>query len=323
MLQPRRSSVLSACLPSGFASLLALSVGAVVAFGCDAGDSSNDLGAGGAAATLGGSPATSGGSPVTSGGAPATSGGSTAAQAGSGFIITSTEGMGRSTDRYAKTAVRRNGVDYYFLANGWGPNFTSHTVSWTGTSFTVEAMQGSRGNNYEPASYPTMFCGAYSTDRSGACGLPKAIGAISSLRTGWRWKANGNTGQYNAAYDIWLSNTDAIGGHSAFLMVWLRDPPGQQPAGAIKANNLTVANVPGAWNLWAGTVSGKPCISYVRAEGQDSPELEFNVMDFVRDVPTRGVAMPGTTVLSVAVGFEIWQGPVTNLVSEDFYVSVQ
>jgi hypothetical protein len=214
-------------------------------------------------------------------------------------------------------------VNYYFMANGWGPGFGSQSVSWNGTAFTVTSMQGNEGPMWEPASYPTMFCGSYSDSSSGACGLPKALNEISSLRTGWRWKPNGNSGEYNAAYDIWLSSSTAVSGHSAFLMVWLREPPGQQPAGSRKTQGITVANVPGAWDVWDGNVGGKRCISYVRPEGQDTLELEFDVMDFVRDVPTRSLSLPGTHVLSVAVGFEIWNGPISNLVSEDFYVDVK
>ena len=176
---------------------------------------------------------------------------------------------------------------------------------------------------YEPASYPTVFCGVYSDSRSGPCGLPKAIASIGSLRTGWRWNANGNAGQYNAAYDIWLSTDGDINGHSSFLMVWLRDPPGQQPAGQRKLTDVTVTNAPGTWDVWAGAVGGKPCVSYVRRDGHDSPELEIDAMDFVRDTQARQIALPGSTVLSVAVGFEIWAGPVTALKSDDFYVQVE
>jgi hypothetical protein len=224
-------------------------------------------------------------------------------------------------DRYAKAFTTRDGANYFFMANGWGPRFQSHTVSWQGSAFTVVSMQGMQGPMYEPASYPTTFCGHYSDSKSGACGLPKALTGIASLRTGWRWQPNGNAGQYNAAYDVWLSTNDSIAGHSSFLMVWLRDPPGQQPAGSIKHSNLSVANVPGTWNLWSGNVGARPCVSYVRAEGQDSHELEFDMMDFVRDAATRSIALPGSHILSVAVGFEIWNGPISNLVSEDFYVS--
>lgn len=232
-------------------------------------------------------------------------------------------GNGSSSDRWTKSEVTRDDLSYFFMANGWGPGFESQTVSWNGTSFSVESMLGKRGPQYEPASYPTVFCGAYSDSRSGACGLPKALSDIQSLRTGWRWSANGNTSQYNAAYDIWLSNTADIGGHSAFLMVWLRDPPGQQPAGRRELSDVAVTNAPGTWNIWAGNVGGKPCVSYVRTEGVDSPELEIDVMDFVRDAASRKIALPGTTVLSVAVGFEIWSGPITKLETNDFYVHVQ
>ena len=84
-----------------------------------------------------------------------------------------------------------------------------------------------------------------------------------------------------------------------------------------------MANAPGTWNVWSGNVGGKPCISYARAEGKDSPELEVDVMDFIRDVPTRNLELPGSTVLSVAVGFEIWNGPISDLQSQDFYVQVE
>lgn len=232
-------------------------------------------------------------------------------------------GSGTTSEQYLKSDVKRNDVNYYFMANGWGPGFESQTITWNGTSFTVDRMQGTRGPNYEPASYPTVFCGVYSNARSGECGLPKAIADIQSLRTGWSWSANGNNSSYNAAYDIWLSNTADISGFSGYLMVWLRDPTGAQPAGTRKISEVEVTNAPGRWNIWAGMVNGAPIVNYVRAEGYDSPALEIDVMDFVRDLKARQLTLPGSTILSVAVGFEIWSGPVTDLKSNDFYVQVQ
>lgn len=230
-------------------------------------------------------------------------------------------GSGMSADRYAKGNVTRDGDNYFFMANGWGPAFESQTVSWNGTSFIVETMSGAVGPNYEPATYPTVFCGRYSSEVSQECGLPAPLSAIESLRTGWRWAPNGNVGQYNAAYDIWMAKDD--GSFGGFVMVWLREPEGQQPAGGLSESDVTVANVPGTWDIWSGVVyETVPIVNWVRNQGEDSTELEFDVMDFVRDAELRGYELPGTQINAVAVGFEIWQGPIANLESQDFYIDV-
>jgi hypothetical protein len=322
----------------------------------DGDDSTNSGGSGnGAAPATGGTDTSSGGSGATggsdnsSGGSGAT-GGDTGAQGGAGagqgagatagtaagaaglpgaagatsggLGNAMQSGMGSSSERYATEMVTRNDLPYILITNGWGPGFQSHTVSWDGTSFTVEAMEGMRGSSGQPASYPSVFCGHYSVQQVPDCGLPRALDQIKSLKTGWRWSANGNTGPYNAAYDIWLGTDTGFG---MYLMVWLRDPPTEQPAGSPDPANqgITVANAPGVWNIWSGTVNNRPIINWVRAEGSDSSEIEFDVMDFIRDAQTRGLTITGTQVNAVAVGFEIWQGPVTNLKSEDFYVDVK
>ena len=232
-------------------------------------------------------------------------------------------GSGSTDEQYTKADVVRDGVNYYFMANGWGPNFQSHSISWNGTSFKVENMLGSEGDNYEPASYPTMFCGAYSDSVSKACGLPAPIDQINSLQTGWSWRGNGSDGEYNAAYDIWLGNGTTTDTLSAYLMVWYRDPVGQQPGGTRTVLGAEVANVPGLWNIWTGTVFNRPYLAYVRAEGADTLAMEFDVMDFVRDAKARELPLPGTQLLSVAVGFEIWNGPVNNLETVDFFVDAK
>jgi hypothetical protein len=260
-----------------------------------------------------------GGSTSTDGGG--AGGGAGGFFGGTGFgNPTQTGGGVTIEDQYGRVLVTRNGVSYTFIANGWGPNWESHAIAVRGTSFNVVSTEGTQGPNYEPASYPAVFCGRYANITSGACGLPRAIAETASLRTGWIWHANGNGGEYNAAWDIWLANGTAF---SSYLMVWLRDPPGQQPAGTVRAFNVTVANVPLTWNVWQGTVNGAPYIAYALAEGQDASQLEFDVLDFVRDVPGRGLTLPGSHVLAVAIGFEIWNGPITNLMTEDFYVDVK
>lgn len=230
-------------------------------------------------------------------------------------------GAGQSTAQYQTVSVSRAGLDYVLITNGWGPEFKSHNISWTGTSFTVNNMEGNQGSNFEPASYPTTFCGKYSVPEVGNCGLPAAVDTIASLQTGWSWScAPENLGRYNAAWDIWLGDGTQL---QSYLMLWLRDPPGAQPAGRLVAGNVIVAGLPGAWDIWNGTVNNRPITNYVHREGTNITALEFDIMSLIRDMDTRAISHPGTVINSVAVGFEIWQGPVTGLTSDDFYVDVK
>ncbi len=230
-------------------------------------------------------------------------------------------GSGSTTEQYTKADVTRNGVNYRFMANGWGPGWMSHSIAWSGTSFTIETLEGSEGADYEPAAYPTVFCGNYSREQSGACGLPADIDSLASLRTGWWWDPHGNDGEYNAAYDVWLG--DSNGTFIGYFMVWYRLPAGQFPAGERK-EGVTVGDIPGTWGIYEGTVwDGRPIINYVRARHADTHALEFDLLDFFRDAESRGYVVPGTRILAVAVGFEIWNGPVSNLETKDFYVDVQ
>jgi hypothetical protein len=105
-------------------------------------------------------------------------------------------------------------------------------------------------------------------------------------------------------------------------MVWLRDPPSRQPAGSSTMSGVTVAGVPGTWNVRYGTVNNSPIVNYMRPQGQDACAFEFNVMDFVNDAQGRGLNLPGDTVRAVAVGFEFWTGPFANVASQDFYVKL-
>ena len=175
-----------------------------------------------------------------------------------------------------------------------------------------------------PIGYPATYCGQYSESAAhGNCGLPAAYATIDKLWTGWKW-GSGDTGQYNAAWDIWLGSSSTF---QSYLMVWLRDPRGRQPAGNMTMSGVTVAGVPGTWNIRYGTVNSSPIVNYVRPEGQDACEFEFNVMDFINDAKSRSATtpalmLPGDTVRAIAVGFEFWTGPFTNVSSDDFYIKL-
>ena len=241
-----------------------------------------------------------------------------------GFGTPTQTGTGNSTVKYASGDVTRDGGTYRFITNWWGQGWASSAVTWNGTSFTVQSAAGTSTPDGTPIGYPTTYCGRYSeTAGHGDCGLPAAYSTIDKLWTGWKWHS-ADTGQYNAAWDIWLGTASAF---QSYLMVWLRDPSGRQPAGNNVINNVTVADVPGTWMIRYGTVNSRPIVNYVRVEGQDACEFEFNVMDFINDAQSRaastsGLTLPGDTVRAVAVGFEFWTGPFANVVSDDFYVKL-
>jgi Glycosyl hydrolase family 12 len=317
----------------------------VIAFGgCGSSSPSTASGSGGNPSTgTGGTSSTStGGTTATAtGGTTATSTGGTSAtgtggtSSGScavgattgapGFGSPSQGGQGQSSAKYFGTDVTRDGSTYRFITNWWGTGWGTADVSYNGTSFTVTSATGTSTPDGTPIGYPATYCGQYSENAAhGNCGLPVAYSSIDKLWTGWKWSAPASSGQHNAAWDIWLGTASAF---QSYLMVWLRDPPGRQPAGNTVIANVTVANEPGTWNIRYGTVNSKPIVNYVRTEGQDACELEFNVMDFVNDAQARSattnsLTLPGDTVRAIAVGFELWTGPFSNVASQDFYVKL-
>jgi len=253
------------------------------------------------------------------GGAPAGTGGSCLDDGGEQLVQGSVNGSDDAA-RYGSANVQRGDTFYRLIANGWGDSFGNHNISWTGTQMSVNSFSGSVGANFSPAGYPTIYLGDYSnTGKSNNAPLPKAISAITSLNTGVRWSHPADSGQYNVAYDIWLSNN---GNHSGFFMVWLRDPPGQQPAGSKREEGFSIPGIPGVWEIWSGTVLGLPIINCVAPEGTKLNELSFDVMTFSNDAIAKGYPIPGSEVMSVAIGFEIWEGPLSNLKIEDFCVEV-
>ena len=241
-----------------------------------------------------------------------------------GFGTPTQGGMGSSAAKYFGADVTRDGVGYRFITNWWGTGWTGANVSYNGNSFTVASAMGTSMPEGTPIGYPTTYCGRYSESGGfGNCGLPAAYSTINTLWTGWKW-SSAQRGQYNAAWDVWLGTAAQF---QSYLMVWLRDPPGRQPAGNAVINNITVANVPGTWSIRYGSVNSRPIVNYMRLEGQDACEFEFNVMDFINDAQMRaattpGLTLPGDTVRAVAVGFEFWTGPFADVRSEDFYVKL-
>jgi hypothetical protein len=231
---------------------------------------------------------------------------------------------GQTTMQYHGVDVLRDGKNYRMITNGWGTGWDNHDISWLGTSLSINTYAGSRQDNGAPAGYPSVFCGRYS-DTSMDCGLPMPLSSVTALNTAVSWTHPTGDGTYNVAYDVWLG--DGMGGGfrslQSYFMVWLKDPADESPAGSLQEEGVTVANAPGVWNIIAGEVNGLPIVNYVRAEGDELDAMAFDIMDFIRDGQTRNLQFPGNDLLAVAIGFEIWSGPVTGLKLEDFCLDIQ
>ncbi|HEX7476497.1 MAG TPA: hypothetical protein VF331_01695 [Polyangiales bacterium] len=233
-------------------------------------------------------------------------------------------GSGMITDGTGSAQVTRDGRNYVVQNNVWGAN-AAQTLSYNGPSFEVKAQSGNNGGGGQPVSYPSAFIGSnYGRGTSGS-NLPKQVSAIQSVQTGFSHNADGAiSGQYNATYDVWFS-TNAGGDTQApsggYLMVWLFDPSNEQPMGSVVQAGATVAGMPGTWDVWQGTNSGKPCISYVRTQPTTSIEFDLNL--FIKDATTRPSApiQSNWYLSNVFAGFEIWSGGV-GLKCNAFYAIV-
>jgi len=235
----------------------------------------------------------------------------------------SATGQGTLSGQYDTAHVTCSGQDYIVQNNAWGST-AGQTISYgTGTKFKVTVQKGV-GAGGAPASYPSIFVGSNGGRSSAGSGLPKAVSALGTVQTSWSWAANGASGAYNAAYDVWFSSGSGGDGSSSspsggYLMVWLYKPTGNQPIGSSIAST-TVAGK--NWNVWYGNNSsnGKPCVSYVAQQNLNS--LSFDLNMFIKDAVTRGYVQNSWSLTNVFSGFEIWSGGI-GLETTDFAVSVK
>jgi hypothetical protein len=91
--------------------------------------------------------------------------------------------------------------------------------------------------------------------------------------------------------------------------------------GSPMKKGITVAGVPGTWDVWIGPNGTRPCISYVST--QDLKSFSFDLNLFIQDA----VQNQPNTILSswyltnIFTGFEIWRGAL-NVQSTSFCAQV-
>lgn len=228
---------------------------------------------------------------------------------------------GSGCDNYHTARVGADGQEYVLINNVWHPQAAAQQqcIEYNGTSFTITS-QGGTSNDDMPMSFPAVILGRKAEHVTTGGGLPIQVSAVQSIETGFKIKAAGISGTFNAAYDIWIdANKDYNGnGPNYFLMLWPWTQGNIQPAGSITAN-VTIEGV--KWNVWTGGV-GQGNGKYIAYQAANTESLHVDLKPFLDDaVASHG--LPATSyVLNVQAGFEIWSGGV-GLKSEYFYANVK
>lgn len=237
---------------------------------------------------------------------------------------------GTLSGRYGTYAATVGDKGYFLQVNEWGAS-SKQSMSYGGDYFfKMTDQQASVSTSGAPAGYPSMFIGANSKHTTANSGLPKRVGDLGKVLTTWNWADNGaasdsNANSFNATYDVWFS-TNAGGDPEAgtptggFLMVWYYGQ-GCQPIGAMTEAGRTIDGIPGCWDVWTGTNSGKPVISYKKQGMITSFGYDLNL--FIKDALAHfpGYMNNDWYLTNIFTGFEIWKGGI-NLESTSFCAEV-
>ncbi|MGP2439031.1 GH12 family glycosyl hydrolase domain-containing protein [Streptomyces sp. JW3] len=190
---------------------------------------------------------------------------------------------------------------YVVQNNRWGTS-AEQCVTVTGTGFQVSQADGSVPTNGAPKSYPSVFNGCHYTVCSPGTALPARVDGISSAPSSVSYGFVDDA-VYNASYDIWLDPTPRTDGvNRTEIMIWFDRVGPIQPIGS----QVGTATVGGrSWEVWSGGNGSNDVLSFVAPAAVDS--WSFDVMDFVRQAVSRGLAGSDWYLTSVQAGFEPWQ----------------
>jgi hypothetical protein len=190
---------------------------------------------------------------------------------------------------------------YVVQNNRWGTSATQ-CVTVTDSGFRLERADGSTPTDGAPKSYPSVFDGCHYTVCAPGTRLPARLSDIAAAPTSVSFDYVDDA-VYDAAYDIWLDPTPRTDGvNRTEIMVWFHHAGPVQPVGSA-VGTATVAGR--TWEVWSGNNGSNDVLSFVAPSAIDS--WSFDVMDFVRQAVSRGLAADDWYLTSVQAGFEPWQ----------------
>jgi hypothetical protein len=186
---------------------------------------------------------------------------------------------------------------------GWGTSW-----NWTGTANSVK-------------SFASAVLGWQWGWRLTSTGLPLQISSGTNLSCGWDFTFTNTGGAANVAYDVFLhtqSNPGATNDPTDEIMVWLYRVGGAGPVGG--GTVVATVNIGGTtWDLYRGMTRWN-VFSYVRQTNATTAVV--NIMDFMRDLVTRGFVQGSKYVTTVQAGTEVFAG-TGQLNTRGYYCRVQ
>ncbi|MGW7409483.1 GH12 family glycosyl hydrolase domain-containing protein [Streptomyces sp. NPDC054833] len=190
---------------------------------------------------------------------------------------------------------------YVVQNNRWGTSATQ-CITVTDAGFRIAQADGSVPTNGAPKSYPSVYNGCHYTNCSPGTNLPARLSSVASAPTSISYSYVSGAA-YDAAYDIWLDPTPRTDGvNRTEIMIWFNHVGSVQPVGS-QTGSATVAGR--SWQVWSGNNGSNDVLSFVAPSAIDS--WNFDVMDFVRQAVSRGLAQDNWYLTSVQAGFEPWQ----------------
>jgi hypothetical protein len=215
-----------------------------------------------------------------------------------GLASTSAQADTLICDQYGSTTIQGR---YVVQNNRWGTS-EQQCINVTSTGFQLQTANGSVPTNGAPKSYPSVYNGCHYTNCSPGTNLPKQISTISSAPSSISYTYVSNA-VYNASFDIWLDPSPKKDGVSATeIMIWLNRVGPIQPIGS-QTGTATVAGR--TWEVWTGNNGGNDVISFVAPSAVNS--MSFDVMNFVDQAISKGLAQRSWYITSIQAGFEPWQ----------------
>ncbi len=201
-------------------------------------------------------------------------------------------------DAFGSTTIRGR---YVVQNNRWGTD-AAQCVTVTDSGFRLSRADGSVPTGGAPKAYPSVYNGCHYTNCSPGTALPARLDTISAAPTSISYSYVSDA-VYDAAYDIWLDPTPRTDGvNRTEIMVWFNKVGPIQPVGS-QTGTATVAGR--TWQVWSGNNGSNDVLSFVAPSAIGG--WSFDVMDFVRQAVSRGLAANDWYLTSVQAGFEPWQ----------------